>query len=87
MLAARGAVAHREQLAAVALGRGHRRRRQGPGTLREAVLQADAHAGADTITFNIPGAGPVRTIRPLSALPEVTGPTTIDGATQPGVAV
>jgi hypothetical protein len=59
----------------------------GPGTLRQAILNADADAGADVIAFNLPGEGPVRTIRPLSALPEVTGLITIDGRTQPGAAV
>ena len=54
-----------------------------PGTLRQAILGANASAEADTITFEL-GAGPVQTIRPLSALPEVTGrTTTIDGWTQP----
>jgi hypothetical protein len=59
----------------------------GPGTLRQAILNANAALDADVIAFNLPGEGPVRTIRPLSALPEVTGPVTIDGRTQPGAAV
>ena len=32
------------------------------GSLRQAILDANASAGPDTITFNIPGAGP-QTIR------------------------
>jgi hypothetical protein len=56
----------------------------GPGTLRQAILDANTLAGADTITFDLPGNTSVRTIRPLSALPEVTGQTTIDGRTQAG---
>lgn len=52
-------------------------------TLREAIAAANANAGADTINFNIPGAG-VQTISPLSALPTITGPVTIDGYSQPG---
>ena len=52
-------------------------------TLREAITAANAHAGTDTIVFNIPGAGP-HTIRPTSNLPSITSPVTIDGYTQPG---
>src|SRR5207253_2786252 len=40
----------------------------GTGTLRQAIVDANAAAGADTIAFNIPGAG-AHTIAPLSALP------------------
>ncbi|MDQ6651885.1 MAG: hypothetical protein M3Y84_03985, partial [Acidobacteriota bacterium] len=60
----------------------------GPGSLRQAILGANANAGTDTIAFNIPTADPgfngsVFTIRPLSALPTLTdNGTTIDGATQ-----
>jgi hypothetical protein len=57
----------------------------GPGSLRQAILDANALAGADTIAFNIPGAGP-HSIQLLSTLPGVTGPVTIDGYTQPGSA-
>jgi hypothetical protein len=56
---------------------------RGPGSLRQAILFANLHSGPDTIDFNIPGAG-VHTIQPLSPLPEITGPVTIDGYTQPG---
>src|SRR6476659_8769493 len=59
----------------------------GPGTLRQAILDANALAGADTINFNIPGDDPVVTIRPLSPLPIIIGTTTIDGTTQPGAKV
>lgn len=56
----------------------------GVGSLRWAISQANANPGADTIAFNIPGAG-VHTIAPLTALPILTGGgTTIDGYTQPG---
>ena len=55
----------------------------GQTTLRQAILSANLSPGADTIAFNIPG---VPTIHPLSPLPDVTGPTTIDGSTQPGYA-
>jgi parallel beta-helix repeat protein len=55
----------------------------GAGSLRQAILDANAASGADTIVFNIPGTG-VQTIAPLAALPEVTDSVTIDGYTQPG---
>jgi hypothetical protein len=55
----------------------------GAGSLRQAILDANAGAGLDAIEFNIPGAG-VQTITPTSALPALTGPTTINGFTQPG---
>ena len=58
----------------------------GPGSLRQAITDANANAGADTIAFNIPGAG-VHTISPATALPNITQPVTIDGYTQPGSAV
>jgi hypothetical protein len=58
----------------------------GPGSLRQAIDDANTTAGADTINFNIPGAG-VQTITPASALPEITEAVTIDGYTQPGTAV
>ena len=57
----------------------------GPGSLRQAILDANANAGADMIVFNIPGAS-VQTITPTSALPTITDPVTIDGTTQPGFA-
>ena len=57
----------------------------GAGSLRQAILDANATAGADTINFNIPGAG-VRTITPTSALPDLAEAVTIDGYTQPGAA-
>lgn len=55
----------------------------GPGSLRQAILDANGNPGADTITFNIPGAGP-HSIQPTSALPPVTDPVIIDGYTQTG---
>ena len=57
----------------------------GPGTLRQAITDANAAGGADTIEFNIVGSG-VHTIVPATPLPTITGPTTIDGYTQPGAA-
>jgi hypothetical protein len=55
----------------------------GPGSLAQAIFDANANPGADTITFNIPGNG-VHTIAPTSSLPTITDPVTIDGYTQPG---
>jgi hypothetical protein len=57
----------------------------GPGSLRQAILDANATPGADRIVFNIPGPG-VHTISPLAALPALTDDAgvTIDGYTQPG---
>ena len=57
----------------------------GAGSLRQAILDANAAAGHDTIAFNIPGAG-VRSIAILSSLPPISGPVLIDGYTQPGAA-
>ena len=55
----------------------------GECTLRAAIEEANELAGADTIAFNIPGAGP-HTISPDRALPDITEPVTIDGFTQTG---
>jgi hypothetical protein len=55
-----------------------------PGSLRKAILDANATAGKDTITFNI-GTGP-QSIKPAVALPTVAEPAIIDGTTQPGFA-
>src|SRR5262245_51677513 len=55
----------------------------GAGSLRQAIDDANATPGADTIVFNIPGAG-VHTITPQSLLPIVNEAVTIDGYSQPG---
>ncbi len=55
----------------------------GAGSLRQAILDANSAGGADTISFNIAGAG-VKTIGPTSALPDITDSVVIDGYTQPG---
>jgi len=57
----------------------------GPGTLRQAILDANALEGSDSITFAIPGSG-VKTINLASPLPPVTSPAIIDATTQPGYA-
>jgi hypothetical protein len=56
----------------------------GPGSLRQALLDANANAGADTIVFSI-GTG-LKTIASASTLPVITDAVTIDGTTQPGFA-
>jgi hypothetical protein len=55
----------------------------GTGSLRQAILDANGSAGADTINFNIAGGG-VKTISPTTNLPPITEALTIDGYTQPG---
>ncbi len=55
----------------------------GAGSLRQAILDAEAAPGADTIQFNIPGPG-VHTIFLTTWLPKAFGPITVDGYTQPG---
>ncbi len=57
----------------------------GPGSLRQAILDANGNVGADVIVFAIPGTG-VQTISPASALPEITDPLMIDATTEPGYA-
>lgn len=69
----------------------------GAGSLRQAILDANADAGAiakagisagfpsETINFDIPGSG-VQTIAPATALPAINFPTTIDATMQPGYA-
>jgi hypothetical protein len=55
----------------------------GAGSLAQAIFDANANPGADTIAFDIPGSG-VHTISPSTSLPTITDPVTIDGYTQPG---
>jgi hypothetical protein len=55
----------------------------GVGSLRQAILNANAHPGVDAIAFKIRGAG-LHTIRPASALPVVTDPVDINGYSQAG---
>ena len=56
----------------------------GPGSLRQAILDANANPGGDVINFSI---GSFRqTIVLASVLPVITDPVTIDATTQPGFA-
>jgi titin len=57
----------------------------GPGSLRQALLDANANHGLDSIVFSISGMAPF-TITPGSALPSVDDPVVLDGTTQPGYA-
>jgi titin len=54
----------------------------GPGSLRQAILDANNSPGLDTVQFSI-GTG-VQRIYLNSALPEVTDPIVLDATTQPG---
>ena len=55
----------------------------GAGSLRQAILSANASAGSNTIKFQISGTPPF-TITPLTPLPGVSNLVLIDGTTQPG---
>ncbi|MCH9647852.1 MAG: hypothetical protein K0U98_06405 [Deltaproteobacteria bacterium] len=54
----------------------------GAGTLRQAILDANANPGADKILFDFPGEPPY-VIQPASPLPTLTEPVWIDGSTEP----
>jgi hypothetical protein len=56
----------------------------GVGSLRQAILNANAAGGSQTIDFSISTGA--QTITLSSALPDITASVTIDGATQPGFA-
>jgi len=58
-------------------------RDSGTGSLRQAILDANANPGKDTIAFNIGGGG-VQRIEPVSPLPPIADPAIVDGTTQPG---
>ena len=54
----------------------------GAGSLRQAILNANANPGLDTIQFQI-GTGP-QVITPATALPNISDSVILDGTTQPG---
>lgn len=57
----------------------------GAGTLRDAITQANATPGSNTIVFNITTpAGCPKVINLSTALPDITESVIIDGTTQPG---
>ncbi|HYC90121.1 MAG TPA: hypothetical protein VEO54_12975 [Thermoanaerobaculia bacterium] len=55
----------------------------GPGSLRQAITDANANPGLDNIHFNIAPGGP-QIIAVQSPLPVITDTVVIDGTTQPG---
>ena len=55
----------------------------GVGSLRQAIIESNAHYGTDTVAFNIPGSG-VQTIYLGSVLPAIIDTVIIDGTSQPG---
>ena len=57
----------------------------GAGSLRQAILNANASSGSDAISFGIPSAEG-QTITLASPLPAITESVSISGATQPGFA-
>jgi hypothetical protein len=58
----------------------------GEGSLRQAILNANASPGANSIEFQIPGTGAeLRTINLQTALPTITETVILNGAAQPGV--
>src|SRR4051794_31961277 len=50
----------------------------GPGSLRQAILDANTAPGTNTVTFNLPPG--VQTISPTEALPQLNSPVVLDGA-------
>ncbi|MBL7705070.1 MAG: T9SS type A sorting domain-containing protein [Taibaiella sp.] len=58
----------------------------GTGTLRQAIVDANASAGTDIITFNIAGGVSVKTIVLSAFLPIIADPVSIQGYSQPGAA-
>src|SRR4051812_28578811 len=54
----------------------------GPGTLRQAINDANTNSGPDTIQFSLPAN--TRTISPPAPLPTIPEPVTRDGSPQPG---
>jgi hypothetical protein len=56
----------------------------GAGSLRQAILAANADPGTDTITFNLSAPATINVASPLAA---ITEPVVIDGLSQPGSAV
>lgn len=55
----------------------------GSGSLRQAIVDANAHPGIDEIRFAL---GASKTIKPLAPLPVITGATDLNGTSQAGYA-
>ncbi len=56
----------------------------GAGSLAQAIVDSNAHAGQDTVVFNIPGSGVQRIDLSKTFLPDITDSLILDGYTQPG---
>src|SRR5437764_4826786 len=56
----------------------------GPGSLAQAILDANGHTGQDTVVFNIPGSGIHLIDFSVYSLPDITDSLILDGYTQPG---
>jgi parallel beta-helix repeat protein len=56
----------------------------GPGSLRQAIIDANGSPNVNRIEFAIGGSCGPRVITLATALPDITGPVVIDGYTQPG---
>jgi gliding motility-associated-like protein len=56
----------------------------GIASLRQAIMDANARIGMDTITFALPNSLATKTIRLSSVLPKIMDPIFIDGTTQTG---
>ncbi|MGB8191079.1 MAG: hypothetical protein WCF67_04125, partial [Chitinophagaceae bacterium] len=56
----------------------------GPGSLRQAILDANASPGPDIINFNIPGSGPFVITPGTGGLPSLDEEVRINGYSQPG---
>ena len=57
----------------------------GAGTLRQAIIDANAAGGGDVIEFDIAGAGP-HTLAPTIPMPGISDRTVIDGRSEPDFA-
>jgi hypothetical protein len=57
----------------------------GAGSLTQAITDANANPGLDTINFNVAGSG-IQYIFVNATLPAITSPVVIDATTQPGYA-
>ncbi|HEX8203448.1 MAG TPA: hypothetical protein VF590_23430, partial [Isosphaeraceae bacterium] len=55
----------------------------GLGSLRQAIVDANATPGADSIIFALPNTSTVTLTSVTGALPRITDQVTIDGTTQP----
>ncbi|MBN9519147.1 hypothetical protein J0H58_11610 [bacterium] len=56
----------------------------GPGSLRQAILDANLNPGPDTVAFAIGAAGSLQSIELVGGLPPVTDSVVIDGFSQGG---